>query len=119
MSFLRAFPFDKIKIDRSFVSELAENGLRGDRPGDHQARIEPWHPHDGRGVETEKQLELLRNEGCTEMQGYLFSRPMPASEIASFLTSRGSGLRPGKYDSSSQTPALTERARSRDPVEAA
>jgi EAL domain-containing protein (putative c-di-GMP-specific phosphodiesterase class I) len=39
------------------------------------------------GVETEEQLELLRKEGCTEMQGYLFSRPVPASEIAGLLSS--------------------------------
>jgi EAL domain-containing protein (putative c-di-GMP-specific phosphodiesterase class I) len=40
------------------------------------------------GVETEEQFELLRKEGCTEMQGYLFSRPIPASEIAGLLSSR-------------------------------
>jgi EAL domain-containing protein (putative c-di-GMP-specific phosphodiesterase class I) len=94
MSYLRAFPFDKIKIGRSFVSDLAENGdcvaiVRAITRLGSSLGIRTT----AEGVETEKQLELLRNEGCTEMQGYLFSRPMPASEIASFSTSRGSGLR--------------------------
>jgi EAL domain-containing protein (putative c-di-GMP-specific phosphodiesterase class I) len=40
------------------------------------------------GVETKKQLAWLREAGCTEMQGYLFSRPVPASEIAGLLSSR-------------------------------
>ncbi len=39
------------------------------------------------GVETKKQLAWLREAGCTEMQGYLFSRPIPASEIAGLLSS--------------------------------
>ena len=39
------------------------------------------------GVETEEQLEWLREAGCTEMQGFLFSRPVPASEIARLLSS--------------------------------
>ena len=88
LSYLRAFPFDKIKIDRSFVSELAENGdcmaiVRAITRLGSSLGIRTT----AEGVETEEQRELLRSEGCTEMQGYLLSRPMPASEIAKFLTS--------------------------------
>jgi diguanylate cyclase (GGDEF)-like protein/PAS domain S-box-containing protein len=88
LSYLRAFPFDKIKIDRSFISELGESA-------DCMAIIKAITnlgsnlgiPTLAEGVETQEQLELLRKEGCTEMQGYLFSRPVPASEIAGLLNS--------------------------------
>jgi EAL domain-containing protein (putative c-di-GMP-specific phosphodiesterase class I) len=43
------------------------------------------------GVETEAQLDTIRSEGCTEMQGYLFSRPLPADEVAKFLLSEWAG----------------------------
>ena len=89
LSYLRAFPFDKIKIDRSFISELGESA-------DCMAIIKAVTklgstlgiPTLAEGAETEKQLALLREAGCTEMQGYLFSRPVPASEIAGLLSSR-------------------------------
>jgi diguanylate cyclase (GGDEF)-like protein len=88
LSYLRAFPFDKIKIDRSFISELGESAdcmaiIRAITNLGSNLGI----PTLAEGVETEEQLELLRKEGCTEMQGYLFSRPVPASEIAGLLSS--------------------------------
>jgi diguanylate cyclase (GGDEF)-like protein len=87
LSYLRAFPFDKIKIDRSFISELGENT-------DCMAIIKAVTnlgstlgiPTLAEGAETEKQFAQLREAGCTEMQGYLFSRPIPASEIAGLLS---------------------------------
>jgi diguanylate cyclase (GGDEF)-like protein/PAS domain S-box-containing protein len=120
MSYLRDFPFDKIKIDRSFVSELGETGdcmaiVRAITRLGTSLGIRTT----AEGVETEAQLGLLRNEGCTEMQGYLLSRPMPASEIAKFLTAHGSGSQPGEPHSNAPGPALAGRARSRDPVAAA
>jgi EAL domain-containing protein (putative c-di-GMP-specific phosphodiesterase class I) len=89
LSYLRAFPFDKIKIDRSFISELSESA-------DCMAIIQAITnlgsnlgiPTLAEGVETQKQLSWLREAGCTEMQGYLFSRPVPASEIAGLLSSQ-------------------------------
>jgi EAL domain-containing protein (putative c-di-GMP-specific phosphodiesterase class I) len=87
LSYLRAFPFDKIKIDRSFISELGERA-------DCMAIIKAIAnlgsnlgiPTLAEGVETKKQLAWLRDAGCTEMQGYLFSWPVPASEIAELLS---------------------------------
>ena len=87
LSYLRTFPFDKIKIDQSFVRELA------DRP-DSLAIVRAVAglgtslgiATTAEGVETEGQLEGLRNEECTEVQGYLFSPPRPASEIPGLLT---------------------------------
>jgi EAL domain-containing protein (putative c-di-GMP-specific phosphodiesterase class I) len=87
LSYLRSFPFDKIKIDRSFVQELASR--------DDSMAIVRAVAGLGRslgivttaeGVETEEQLELLRREGCTQAQGYLFSPPRPAAEVESMLS---------------------------------
>jgi diguanylate cyclase (GGDEF)-like protein/PAS domain S-box-containing protein len=88
LSYLRAFPFDNIKIDRSFVSELGESrdSLTIVR-AIAQLGLSLCIPTTAEGVETEMQLEWLRQAGCTEMQGYLFSRPIPASEIAGLLRS--------------------------------
>jgi EAL domain-containing protein (putative c-di-GMP-specific phosphodiesterase class I) len=86
LSYLRSFPFDKIKIDRSFVSELATRN-------DSMAIIRAVTglgkslgiATTAEGVETSAQLELLRREGCTQAQGYLFSKPRPAADVESML----------------------------------
>jgi diguanylate cyclase (GGDEF)-like protein len=86
LSYVRNFPFDKIKIDRSFVRELAE------RP-DCMAIVRAVAglgtslgiTTTAEGVETQEQLDRLRAEGCTEMQGYLFSPPRPACEAAMLM----------------------------------
>ena len=87
LSYLRAFPFDKIKIDRSFISEL------GNKESDCVAIIRAvtrlganlGMTTTAEGVETEEQLEILRAEGCTQAQGYLFSRPSPVAEVPAML----------------------------------
>ncbi len=86
LSYLRRFPFDKIKIDQSFVRGMSD---REDALAIIRA-ITGLGKHLGmsttaEGVETEDQLAALRREGCTEAQGYLFSRPRPAHEIAGLL----------------------------------
>ena len=85
LSYLRRFPFDKIKIDRSFICDLdnadtaaivrAIVGI-GERLG---ATIT------AEGVETARQLEQVRREGCTETQGYLHSRPLAALDARRFV----------------------------------
>ncbi len=86
LSYLRSFPFDKIKIDQSFVRDLGEAedsgfivraviGLGASLGMTTTAE----------GVETEAQLARLREEGCDEVQGYLFSRPVPAAEVPAIL----------------------------------
>jgi len=93
LSYLRSFPFDKIKIDRSFVRELCEGddciaivravlGLGNNLGMTVTAE----------GVETEEQLERLRAEGCTEVQGYLLSRPKPATDIPELIRKHNSSL---------------------------
>jgi predicted signal transduction protein with EAL and GGDEF domain len=87
LSYLRSFPFDKIKIDRSFVHELASRGdsmaiVRAVTGLGKSLGISTT----AEGVETNEQLALLRSEGCTEVQGFLFSRPRPAAEVENMLT---------------------------------
>ncbi|QDP23238.1 EAL domain-containing protein [Bradyrhizobium cosmicum] len=82
LSYLKRFPFDKIKIDRCFVADIAdESGA----PVIVQAVVNIAAASNmttvAEGVETEAQREMLRSLGCTEMQGYLFSKPKPAAEV--------------------------------------
>jgi diguanylate cyclase (GGDEF)-like protein len=87
LSYLRSFPFDKIKIDRSFVSELATHD-------DSMAIVRAVTGlgkslgiiTTAEGVENDAQLEVLRREGCTQAQGYLFSKPRPLADIESMLS---------------------------------
>ena len=87
LSYLQRFPFDKIKIDRCFVNDLATQG----GTSIVQAVVNIAAARDmmtlAEGVETSEQRESLRALGCSEMQGFLFSRPVPAPEILRLLQS--------------------------------
>jgi len=86
LSYLRSFPFDKIKIDRSFVSELGkENDCVAIIRAVTRLGSSLGMTTTAEGVETEQQLEILRAEGCVQVQGYLFSRPKPLKEIPTML----------------------------------
>jgi len=82
LNYLRSFPFDKIKIDRCFVSELAERQ-------DCQAIVrsvialanELRMTTTAEGVEVDEQLDTLRRHGCDQAQGFLYSRAVPAEEL--------------------------------------
>lgn len=87
LSYLQSFPFDKIKIDQSFVRGNADEPNRlaivraiaalGQSLGMTTT---------AEGVETDEQLARIEADGCTDVQGYLISRPMPADDIEHFLT---------------------------------
>jgi EAL domain-containing protein (putative c-di-GMP-specific phosphodiesterase class I) len=89
LNYLRSFPFDKIKIDRCFVSELAERE-------DCQAIVrsvialanELNMTTTAEGVEFGAQLDALRRDGCTQAQGFLYSKAKPAGELV-FEKARG------------------------------
>ncbi len=83
LSTLRSFPFDRIKIDRSFVADMVENT-------DAAAIVNSilslgralGRPVIAEGVETRFQLEMLRELGCGEVQGYLIGKPLPIAKYA-------------------------------------
>jgi diguanylate cyclase (GGDEF)-like protein len=88
LSYLQRFPFDKIKIDRSFIRGIAEPAGAAYIV---QAVVNIAEARSmtttAEGVETEQELQMLRDLGCTEMQGYLFSPALPAADIAELLLS--------------------------------
>ena len=90
LQYLQRFPFDKIKIDRSFVKEVTRNSgsasiiravvsIAADRNMITTAE----------GVETDQQRDTVQMLGCTQMQGYLFSRPVPAQDVRTLLAAEG------------------------------
>jgi len=91
LAYLRRFPLDKLKIDRIFIGGITTNA---DDAAIVLAIIRMAHTLKldvvAEGVETEAQLNWLRNHDCDEIQGYLFSRPLPAADIEQML--RGAKL---------------------------
>jgi diguanylate cyclase (GGDEF)-like protein len=85
LSYLQRFPFDKIKIDRCFVNDLAEAGGSSIVQAVVNIAAARQMKTTAEGVETERQQQMLRGLGCTEMQGYLFSAPKPAEELREIL----------------------------------
>ncbi len=125
LSYLRDFPFDKLKIDRSFVSGVTASG--------QSLSIIESVVSLGRGlgleivaegVETEAEMLVMQKAGCTHLQGYLFSRPTRLSEIevlAAALGSRETPEAPARHPKAWQTSAVmttppeSQRERSRRP----
>ena len=88
LSYLQRFPFDKIKIDRCFVADIAgPDGSSCIVQAVVNIAAARHMMTTAEGVETQQQQELLRALGCTEMQGYLFSPPVPAADIKRLLLS--------------------------------
>ncbi len=86
LSYLRRFPIDVLKIDQSFVNDIAREEddaaiVRAIISLGHGLRLKVI----AEGVETVEQLEFLRNHGCNQVQGYLFSKPLPAPEFAALV----------------------------------
>jgi diguanylate cyclase (GGDEF)-like protein len=86
IGYLRSFPFDKIKIDQSFVRDLlVDEGSLAIVRAIAGLGVSFGMITTAEGVETEEQMRCLNLEGCIEVQGYLYSRPVPACEIAGVL----------------------------------
>ncbi len=86
LSYLKRFPIDTIKIDRTFVADITTS------PDDAEiirTIISMGHTLNRKviaeGVENDQQLSLLRDYQCDEIQGYFFSRPLPAGMITKFI----------------------------------
>jgi EAL domain-containing protein (putative c-di-GMP-specific phosphodiesterase class I) len=98
LSYLQSFPFDKIKIDSSFVRGI------GDGAGALNIVRAVTAMASGlgmtttaEGVETRQQLEAVKAEGCTEIQGHVFSAPLPAEEVElKFLSKRAEAATPDR-----------------------
>ena len=88
LSYVQRFPFDKIKIDRCFIEDIAEPGGSACIV---QAVVNIAKARNmttvAEGVETQQQLDVLRSLRCTEMQGYLFSPALPAAQVMQLLLS--------------------------------
>lgn len=92
LRYLRSFPFDKIKLDQSFVRDLSGGPeamviVRAVAGLGHSLGIATL----AEGVETSEQLDRLRAAGYTEAQGYLFNRPGPSYTVASLLAANRAG----------------------------
>jgi diguanylate cyclase (GGDEF)-like protein len=85
LNYLRRFPFDKLKIDQSFIRDIAGQGTTAIVRTIIALAETLGMVTTAEGVETRQQLEWLKAEGCTEIQGYLISRPLPASELATLI----------------------------------
>src|SRR5262249_8804404 len=87
IGYLRSFPFDKIKIDQSFVRDLlVDKGSLAIVRAIAGLGVSFGMTTTAEGVETEEQMRCLDLEGCIEVQGYLYSKPVPANEVTDLLT---------------------------------
>lgn len=87
LSYLQCFPFDKLKIDRVFVTDLASNPQNASIVRAVAAMGRSLHMRvAAEGVETDHEADLLEGLDCHEIQGYLIARPMPACDVDAFLT---------------------------------
>jgi EAL domain-containing protein (putative c-di-GMP-specific phosphodiesterase class I) len=86
LSYLKRFPIDVLKIDRSFTKDIL---IEPDSASIISAIIAMSASLNlatvAEGVETEEQMKMLSDKGCNRMQGYFFSRPLPAAEFETFL----------------------------------
>jgi diguanylate cyclase (GGDEF)-like protein len=93
LTYLQCFPFDKIKIDRSFVRDIVDNAgslniVRAVAALANGLGMQAT----AEGVESQEQLDRITSEGCTEVQGFWFSHPLPASEIERLFISPRNGI---------------------------
>ncbi len=99
LNYLQKFPFDRLKIDRSFVASLGTTGNSG---AIVQSIVTLGHALGmkvlGEGVETNEQRVLLRLAGCDEMQGYLFAKACPAESIDKILSRPSAGRAPRRAE---------------------
>jgi EAL domain-containing protein (putative c-di-GMP-specific phosphodiesterase class I) len=89
LSYLRSFPFDKIKIDRCFIKGLGDSS-ESDAIVHAVAGLADslGMTTTAEGVETREQLDLVRNLGCTDVQGFYYSPPVPVRELGKMFAAQ-------------------------------
>ncbi|MES5484607.1 EAL domain-containing protein [Bradyrhizobium sp. INPA03-11B] len=104
LSFLQKFPFDKVKIDRSFVSELSGASDESRRIARAIVRfaVSLGKTTTAEGVETREQLDILRADACVEVQGFHFSPPVQSEKVAQMIGER--------IPAAAERPAVVRRA---------
>ena len=112
LSHLRDLPFDKIKIDKSFVSKLVDEK---ENASIVKAVIALGNslglPTLAEGIEHEEHLSALRKEGCTLGQGYLLGKPIQSSQVPGFLAQAAANELADEDWSTPETPAPSEQER--------
>jgi EAL domain-containing protein (putative c-di-GMP-specific phosphodiesterase class I) len=88
LAYLKRFPIDCVKIDRSFIKDIPAEAddmaiTKGIIALGHSLRLKVV----AEGVETREQQDFLRSNDCDEMQGFLFSKPLPAEDVTALLKS--------------------------------
>jgi len=87
-AYLRRFPIDKLKIDRACIRDVTAAQTCGHRPGSHPDGPQPQPRGDRQGRETAPQLAFLRGQHCDQIQGYLFSPPLPVPALEHLIRAR-------------------------------
>jgi EAL domain-containing protein (putative c-di-GMP-specific phosphodiesterase class I) len=110
MSYLRRFPLDKLKIDRSFISDLmtcpeASALVQGIISLAHSLRLKVI----AEGVETPEQVELLKHLGCDQLQGFGIAKPLPAADYEHLIRA-GERTRRREPSAASATPEVDPEA---------
>ena len=96
LSYLRDYPFDRIKLDGSFIRDLADKmNSRAIVRAIAELASSLGMGTTAEGIETEEQLEYVKRVGCTEGQGYLFGKAQPAKDVRALLASQSSHPRAG------------------------
>ncbi len=96
LSYLRHYPFDRIKLDGSFIRDLQDKmNSRAIVRAIAELANSLGMRTTAEGIETQEQLDYVKRVGCTEGQGYLFGKPQPAKDARALLASRSSQPRAG------------------------
>jgi EAL domain-containing protein (putative c-di-GMP-specific phosphodiesterase class I) len=98
LNYLKRFPIDTLKIDQSFIQDITRGGSDGAIVSAVIAMGKALHIRViAEGVETQEQLNFLKEHGCFEFQGYLFSRPMAANALTEMIHAASPGAYTRRY----------------------